>query len=147
MAASSQKIMLHLAKSGFGREVPILDRPVMSFMPLRGPPRWLLKLVLNSPSASSRRLLGKGHRPMNNSAAITYPLLQEILSIRNLSLQATYTIHDLAELFHVGARAIENRVASGQIVARDLPGRARFLPQDIEAFLVASKKGGSRRGK
>lgn len=84
---------------------------------------------------------------MNNSPLITYTLLQEILSIRNLSLQATYTIRDLANLFRVSVRAIQNRVASGQIVARDLPGRAKFLPQDIEAFLSASGKVKSQRGR
>jgi hypothetical protein len=41
----------------------------------------------------------------------------------------------------------ESRRFSGQIVARDLPGRAKFLPQDIEAFLSASRKGASQRGR
>jgi chorismate synthase len=84
---------------------------------------------------------------MSSSAATTYPLLQEILGIKNLPLQPTYTIRDLADIFRVSVRAIQNRVASGQIAARDLPGRAKFLPQDIEAFLSASKKVGQRRGR
>lgn len=72
-----------------------------------------------------------------------YPLLQEFLDIKNLSLQATYSIRDLAQIFDVSVRAIQNRVASGQIVTRDLPGRAKFLPQDIEAFFSSSKKSAS----
>ena len=83
---------------------------------------------------------------MSSSAATTYPLFQEILGIKNLPLQPTYTIRDLADIFRVSVRAIQKRVASGQIAARDLPGRAKFLPQDIEAFLSASKKVGQRRG-
>ena len=82
---------------------------------------------------------------MSNSAATKYPLLQELLVIKNLPLQATYTIRDLARLFNVSVRAIQNRVSSGQLPARDLPGRAKFLPQDLEDFLFASRKGRSRR--
>lgn len=77
---------------------------------------------------------------MNNSATNKYPLLEEILRIKGLLLQATYTIRNLAGIFDVSVRAIQNRVASGQLSARDLPGRAKFLSEDIEAFLVASKK-------
>jgi hypothetical protein len=83
------------------------------------------------------------------STAITdsFPMLEAMLRIKGFQLQATYSIRDLAHLFNVSARAIQNRVASGQITARDLPGRAKFLPQDIEAFLSASKKVGQRRGR
>jgi len=77
---------------------------------------------------------------VNNSATNKYPLLEEILRIKGLLLQATYTIRNLAGIFDVSVRAIQNRVASGQLSARDLPGRAKFLSEDIEAFLVASKK-------
>jgi hypothetical protein len=69
-----------------------------------------------------------------------FPLLQEILTIKNLPLQPMYSVHSIAEIFGVTPRAIQNRVASGQLVPRDLPGRARFLNQDIEAFLEASLK-------
>ena len=69
-----------------------------------------------------------------------YPLLEEILSIRNLPLQPTYSVRDFATIFGVTPRAIQNRIVSGQLVPRDLPGRARFLNEDIEAFLEASRK-------
>jgi hypothetical protein len=82
---------------------------------------------------------------MNNTAPTKYPLLQEILALKELQLRATYTVHDLAGIFNVSVRAIQNRVASGQIPARDLPGRAKFLSEDLEAFLAASKKKGGRR--
>jgi len=83
---------------------------------------------------------------MSSYLATKYPLLQEILEVKNLQLQATFTIRDVARIFSVSVRAIQSRVASGQLSARDLPGRARFLPVDLENFLAASRKGGSRHG-
>ena len=80
---------------------------------------------------------------MNNSGTNSYRLLEEMLRIKGLSLQATYTIRDIANIFVVSMRAIQNRVASGQLISRNLPGRAKFLPQDIEDFLKASRKGGN----
>jgi hypothetical protein len=74
------------------------------------------------------------------SSTTKYPLLEEILAIKDLRLQPTYTIRNIAVIFGVTPRAIQNRVASGQLIPRDLPGRARFLNQDIEAFLEASQK-------
>ena len=76
---------------------------------------------------------------MSNSD-MTFPLLQQILAIKNLPLQPTYTIRNIAVIFGVSPRAIQNRVASGQLVPRDLPGRAKFLNQDVEDFLRASRK-------
>lgn len=69
-----------------------------------------------------------------------YPLLQEFLALRQMQLQATYTIRDVANLFGVSARAIQSRVASGQLVVRDLPGRAKFLASDLELFLQKSDR-------
>jgi hypothetical protein len=83
---------------------------------------------------------------MSSYLATKYPLLQEILEVKNLQLQATFTIRDVARIFSVSVRAIQSRVASGQLSARDLPGRARFLPVDLENFLAASRKGGARHG-
>jgi hypothetical protein len=63
-------------------------------------------------------------------------------------LQATYSVRDLARIFNVSTRAIQNRVASGQIWTRDLPGRAKFLNVDLENYLEsASKKRERRNGK
>jgi hypothetical protein len=61
-----------------------------------------------------------------------------------MSLQPTYTIRDVATLFGVSVRAIQTRVASGQLPSRDLPGRAKFLSADLEQFLRESKKGGRK---
>lgn len=70
-----------------------------------------------------------------------YPLLEELLAISQTPLKPMYSIRDIASIFQVSVRAIQNRVASGQLVARDLPGRAKFLAQDLEDFLKASKRG------
>lgn len=67
-----------------------------------------------------------------------YPLLEDLLALRQMTIQATYTIREVATLFRVTARAIQSRVASGQLTSRDLPGRAKFLPTDLEAFLQNS---------
>ena len=82
---------------------------------------------------------------MTSSPTTKYPLLQEILVIKSLGLQATYTVRDVALIFGVSTRAIQQRVADGQIPSRDLPGRARFLSEDLEAYLSASKKRTLRR--
>lgn len=79
------------------------------------------------------------------SAATRYPLLAELLEAQQRPLTATFSIADVAALFSVSPRSIQNRVASGQLQARNLPGRARFLAVDLEAFLAASKKKGLRR--
>lgn len=81
---------------------------------------------------------------MNQNPTVKFPLLQEILSLKGLSLQPVYSIRDLAGIFNVTPRAIQNRVASGQIPARNLPGRAKFLSADLEAFLDSSVKKGRR---
>jgi hypothetical protein len=81
----------------------------------------------------------------NNSSATKYPLLCELLEAHQRPLSATFSIADVAALFTVSPRSIQNRVASGQLQARDLPGRARFLPVDLESYLVASKKKVMRR--
>jgi hypothetical protein len=82
-----------------------------------------------------------------NSSPQKYPLLQELLTLKGRQLQATYTIRELAQIFNVSARAIQTRVASGQIASRDLPGRAKFLSEDLEAFLSSSLKKDRRHGK
>jgi len=81
---------------------------------------------------------------MNTLVTTKYPLLEAILTIKNLPLQPMYGTGGVAKIFGVSARAIQNRVSSGQLTSRDLPGHARFLPEDLEAFLHSSKKGGRR---
>jgi hypothetical protein len=64
-----------------------------------------------------------------------YPLLETILRIKGLALQATYTNADVAALFDASIRTIQSRSADGSLHSRKLIGRARFLPVDLETFL------------
>lgn len=78
---------------------------------------------------------------MNDSSQKKYPLLDGILTIRGLALQPMYTTRDVATLFKVCVRAIQNWISTGRLKSRDLPGRWRFLPEDLEDFIRTSKKG------
>ena len=53
-----------------------------------------------------------------------YPMLEEILAMRNLPLQPMYTTRTAAQIFGITARALHNWITSGRIAARKLPGRA-----------------------
>jgi hypothetical protein len=70
-----------------------------------------------------------------------YLLLAEVLALRQHPLKPFYSVRDVAALFGVTARAIQSRVSAGQLTKRDLPGRAKFLPGDLEEFLQKSKRG------
>jgi hypothetical protein len=59
-------------------------------------------------------------------------MLEPILALRGLPLKAMYSTRDVAVLFDVSVRAIQSRISTGQLPYRDLPGRAKFLPQDLE---------------
>ena len=72
----------------------------------------------------------------------SYPLLEALLYIKGLSLQATYTNGDVAALFDTSIRTIQSRAADGTLQSRRLIGRARFLPIDLETFLSGSKNSG-----
>ncbi len=78
----------------------------------------------------------------SNSEKTKYPLLGQILAIKNLPLEPLYTTRDLAELFSVSVRSVQNWIASGKLPPRSLPGRWKFLTQDIEDFLIASQRSG-----
>ena len=77
---------------------------------------------------------------MNNSETAKYPLLEAVLAIQNLPLQPMYTNRDVAQIFKVCVRAIQNWITAGRLIPRDLPGRWRFFPQDLEEFLRNSRK-------
>lgn len=76
---------------------------------------------------------------MSDSTEMKYPLLQEVLA-DNLSLQPMYTNRDVARIFKVCVRAIQNWISTGKLVPRNLPGRWRFLSQDLEDFIKSSRR-------
>jgi transposase len=69
-----------------------------------------------------------------------YPLLEALLSAKGLSLQGTYSNRDVACLFDVAVRTIQEWNRNGNLKPRNLPGRARFLSEDLEAFLKNSTR-------
>jgi hypothetical protein len=78
---------------------------------------------------------------MDNSETIKYPMLEAILAIQELPLQPMYTNRDVAKIFKVCVRAIQNWITAGRLTPRALPGRWKFFPQDLEEFLRTSPKG------
>jgi hypothetical protein len=78
---------------------------------------------------------------MENSDTLKYPMLQAILAIQDLQLQPMYTNRDVAKIFKVCVRAIQNWITAGRLAPRALPGRWKFFPQDLEDFLHNSQKG------
>ena len=77
---------------------------------------------------------------MNQDSARMHTLLQQLLSEKNLQPQGIYNNKDVAEIFGVSVRTIQDWVRSRKLQARDLPGRGRFLAQDLELFLEHSIK-------
>jgi len=71
---------------------------------------------------------------------INCPLLGSLLAQKGLTFKGTYSIGDAAAMFGVSVRAIQERVSSGALQARSLPGHARFLAEDLEDFLKNSIK-------
>jgi hypothetical protein len=70
-----------------------------------------------------------------------YPLLEGFLAHQNLPLKPMYTNSEVAKIFQVCVRAIQNWITAGRLVPRTLPGRGKFFPQDLEEFLQNSQKG------
>jgi hypothetical protein len=70
-----------------------------------------------------------------------YPLLETLLAHKDLQLRGTYDLHDVARIFSVSVRAIQDRMKRRQLNSRNLPGRAKFLSVDLEAFLQNSSRG------
>ena len=64
---------------------------------------------------------------MNDSYQTKYPLLDGILAIQNPPLQPMNTARDVAGIFKVCVRAIQNWISSSLLKSRNLPGRWRFL--------------------
>jgi excisionase family DNA binding protein len=73
-----------------------------------------------------------------------YPLFETMLRSKGLTLQATYTCQDIADLFGVTARTIQNKVKDGTLPSLRLIGGARFLPIDIEEYLRHAAERGPR---
>lgn len=69
---------------------------------------------------------------------VCYPLLESLLVQRGLQLKGIYRISDVAKMFGVANRTIQEWVRDMKLCVRDLPGRGRFLSEDLEDFLEKS---------
>lgn len=104
------------------------------------------RFQLNWPASAPLRadaevcLAARKRITMDNSDTVKYPMLEAILAIQDLPLQPMYTIRDVAKIFKVCVRAIQNWISAGRLTARSLPGRWKFFPQDLEEFLQSSPK-------
>jgi hypothetical protein len=83
---------------------------------------------------------GRKRKAVENSNTAKYPMLEAVLAIQNLPLQPMYTNRDVAKIFKVCVRAIQNWITAGRLIPRALPGRWKFFPQDLEDFLRSSQK-------
>jgi phage terminase Nu1 subunit (DNA packaging protein) len=68
-----------------------------------------------------------------------YPLFEALLRHKGVPSKGMYTNKDMADLFDVSVRTIQAWVTEGRLAPRKLPGRGRFLAEDIESFLQNSK--------
>lgn len=75
--------------------------------------------------------------------ASRYPLLEAVLEQKGLTLRGIYTNRDAAKIFGVTPRTIQERCRDGRLRSRDLPGRGRFLSEDLETFLRNSVRQGT----
>lgn len=75
----------------------------------------------------------------NSHGKVTlYALLEPLLSEKGLRLKGIYTVRDAASIFDVSVRTIQDWMRDGKLIARDLPGRGRFLSEDLERLLQNS---------
>ena len=80
-----------------------------------------------------------------NKTLPDFPLLQTLLEQRGVAPKGIYTSRDAAQLFDVSVRTIQDWISDRKINARRLPGRGRFLSQDLEAFLESSARKGTEK--
>jgi hypothetical protein len=64
-----------------------------------------------------------------------YELLEALVQERGLALKGAYTNRDVANIFGVSVRTIQEWSRNGDLKRRRLPGRLRFLSADLEALL------------
>jgi helix-turn-helix protein len=69
-----------------------------------------------------------------------YPFLESLLNAKGLTDKGIWSIRDVAGIFAVKSRAVYDWIANGKLAVRDLPGRGRFLSEDLEEFLRNSKR-------
>lgn len=69
-----------------------------------------------------------------------YPLLEALLEAKGLRLKGTYNYGDATNIFDCSIRALQERIREGTLRVRNLPGRNKFLSEDLEDFLKNSER-------
>jgi hypothetical protein len=77
---------------------------------------------------------------MSDQEMSKHPQLQAVLAAKGLADKGIWTVADVAQVFGVRNRAIYDWISSDKLSVRDLPGRGRFLSEDLEEFLTNSKR-------
>jgi len=77
---------------------------------------------------------------MSDNPQGKYPLLENVDVYERSADQRRVTIAEVAQIFGVQKRAIYDWISNQKLSARDLPGRGRFLSEDLEEFLRKSKR-------
>jgi excisionase family DNA binding protein len=67
-----------------------------------------------------------------------YPYLEELLRQKGLPLLGIYTYQDAAKILGASVTTIREWCRDGKLRSRRLPGRGRFLSQDLEDSLAGS---------
>lgn len=78
--------------------------------------------------------------PQTSIMRPSYPLLEALLSEKEMRLKGTYTYSDIVQILGGSKRAIQDLIRDGKLTYRNLPGRAHFLSIDLEEFLQNSIK-------
>ena len=69
-----------------------------------------------------------------------HPLLEALLEEKGLEPKGIYGLDDAARILGASRRTIQSWMGDGKLIGRDLPGRGRFLSEDLERFLRGSIK-------
>ena len=86
---------------------------------------------------------------MTENPKESFPCLSSYLELKGMPLKAAYTVHEVAAMFDVCPRTIQTWICTGRLKQRNVPGRAKTFPADLEALLAASEQSptsDSRRG-
>ena len=78
----------------------------------------------------------------SNQGTGKYPLLQTLLTAKSLPDKGIWSIGDVAQIFGVRNRAIYDWISNGKPAVRGLPGRGRFLWEDVEELSNCLVAGG-----
>jgi len=71
---------------------------------------------------------------MDNSETIKFPMLEAILSIQAIPIQPMYTNRDVARIFGVCVRAIQNWISAGRLTPRTYLAAGGFSLKTSKTF-------------